>query len=147
MSQHSRSLLLAALVAPWVSGAPFAFRVALWGNYGAGLGETLRAVGAVLLLAAPIGYIGMTVLGLPFAAWLLRRNRFCLAYLVPGGFTLAGLPIGIFVGVSEGFRAGFGVLSFMGLAGACVAATAGLLAGAPLRPNNSSKPTPLRGAA
>jgi hypothetical protein len=147
MPQHSRSLLMAALVAPWVSGLPFAAQVIASGHYGSGLAEALTSIGAVLLLAVPFGYVGMTLLGLPFAAWLLRRTRFCVAFLALDGFVLGGLPFGIYLGLVEGLSAGAGVFASMGLAGGCVGVAAGLLAGAPLRPNNSSKPTPLRGAA
>lgn len=115
MSQHSRSLLIAGLFAPWVSRFPFAVRVIATDHSGSGLLEAPTSISAVLFLAVPFGNLGMILLVLSFAVWLRRRSRLCLMYLVLSGFVLAGLPLSIHAAQAEDVPVGGGVFASMGL--------------------------------
>ena len=148
MAASRQPVLKAALVAP--VAAPLAITLAatceaVSVNGFAGLRDIPITALFLFGFGLPISYLAMLVLGLPYALWLRSRNRLTwlpvctgaavlgaavwacywqLSYRPPSLFN--SLPIGAAIGLAVGV-----VFCWVACCG----------------PNNSSKPTPLRGAA
>ena len=140
---------LGALVAPlssWATAFAYVLLIGGW-SFPDQLKDVLKATGFVGFVSVLVSYVGMVVVGLPFALWLRHRGRLCGIYLALGGFVLGGAAFSLVLGTRQDPARRLEQFMLAGAFGVAVAVSFALLVGAPLRPNNSSKPTPLRGAA
>ncbi len=141
-----RSIWLGAVIAPLaapLSLAVYGFVYDVLQKGSSALADWPSGLMLTFFFGLPIAYLMMFLLGLPYILWLQRRGN--LGWLsVCGGAVLAGgigMPLGIrlLIGSSQPYVTNV-------LFGAAVGLVCGAAWCAATVPNNSSKPTPRRGA-
>jgi len=106
------------------------------------VGEIIAATVIYGIASTFLSYLFTAGVGVPLALVLGSQNQLSVLYLSLAGLLAGGVS---FCALTTDFSANHFLLG--AAFGFTVALVFGLAIGAPLRPNNSSKPTPLRGAA
>ena len=141
--QHKRSLWLGVLFASLVVPITLIF-IALISQFRApSSANLLIGIGGIFVIATPISFLATTLFGLPYVLFLRALKILNWTYICVGAsligvlvdLLLVWLVSGELTKLSQGLLAAFiGLVSGIAF---CLGA----------RPNNSFKPTPLRGAA
>jgi hypothetical protein len=144
VSQHKRPLWLGMLLASLAPPVCLIGIILFTGTDLPSFTEVLSTVSLAYLVAFPIALVAMLTLGLPFVLWLRSHNMLnilsvCIGSVLIGAASFTLLTIAIrwdhqFELAQLLYGAGFGLAAGIAF---CIGAG----------PNNSFKPTPLRGAA
>jgi len=140
-----RSLALGCFLAALAPGVVLVAYLLLSGVGGGDIADLVSGVSLVLAISFTVAAIPTLLLGLPYVLWLQSRSALTWLNVCTGSMALGALTMAILSWAmvwnnpvpdawSYLLGAGFGLAGGLGF---CVGAT----------PNNSFKPTPLRGAA